>query len=196
MPDLSELQCDALMEMVNVGVGNAAADIATFVDAQVQLSCPSLAQLTRGEAARNLSRSNGELVCGVLRRFGGNARAQAAVVFPEREGRKVLEAIGRQQGRLSIADLEHIGTTIMERCFAAMGEMLGLSFSAGASRVLFGTSEEVIGGSETPHSAVVLVRIGISIADLNVEAYVALFLDAESVTVLQERLESMLEMLN
>ena len=50
---LDELELDALTELVNIGVSRAAASLRDMVGREILLSVPSVAIVTRSEAARS-----------------------------------------------------------------------------------------------------------------------------------------------
>jgi chemotaxis protein CheC len=54
MFNLSELENDALIEIFNIGVGQAAASMSAIVNEAVRMSVPSISFIHRAEAARLL----------------------------------------------------------------------------------------------------------------------------------------------
>jgi chemotaxis protein CheC len=59
MFNLSELENDALIEIFNIGVGQAAASMSAIVNEAVRMSVPSISFIPRAEAARLLGKKDG-----------------------------------------------------------------------------------------------------------------------------------------
>jgi len=108
---LTELEHDALLEIFNIGVGQAAAAMSGIVNEEVTMSVPSISFLSRGDAAQLLDEAhrnnaaggsgtagnssgnsggnsggdsaNGERICGVSQHYEGAFSTEALLMFPE-----------------------------------------------------------------------------------------------------------------
>ena len=79
---LSELELDALTELVNLGVSRAAANLALMVHDEVLLTVPRVALLTRKEAIRTLSERESKHLVAVHQIFEGDITGRALLIFP------------------------------------------------------------------------------------------------------------------
>ena len=81
--ELSELQRDALVEAFNIGVGQAAASLASIVNEEVKLSVLTLQLIPRDEALKQFNFHNSDRICAVSQRFSGAFDALGFLIFPE-----------------------------------------------------------------------------------------------------------------
>jgi chemotaxis protein CheC len=71
LTELSELEQDALTELVNMGVARAASSLRHMVDEQVLLSVPSIKILTRYQAAELVEQGHSPELVAVRQSFTG-----------------------------------------------------------------------------------------------------------------------------
>ena len=90
---LSELQLDALTELVNIGVSKAANSLRAMVGAQVHLSVPTVALVSRGEAIGILSEREIKNLVAVHQVFEGDITGRALLIFPETKSLELVRAI-------------------------------------------------------------------------------------------------------
>jgi chemotaxis protein CheC len=83
MVELSELQHDALVEIFNIGVGQAARAMSEIVNQEVTMSVPSIRFLNRADAAAMLGRDETMRVCGISQHYEGAFTTDAILMFPE-----------------------------------------------------------------------------------------------------------------
>ncbi len=76
------MQNDALKEVVNIGVGQAANTLNTILDTHVDLSVPELKIVDKGRVMDELESLTGTSLAGVILRFEGTLPGQAALLFP------------------------------------------------------------------------------------------------------------------
>ena len=69
---LSEPECDAIIELFNLGMGKAAGALGQMVDAEVSLSVPSLDIIRRAHAPDQLGCPTGQRICAVRQSFAGH----------------------------------------------------------------------------------------------------------------------------
>ncbi len=79
---LSELELDAITELVNLGVSRAATNLALMVHEEVVLTVPKVALLTRQEAIRTLSERESKHLVAVHQSFRRRYRRQGAADLP------------------------------------------------------------------------------------------------------------------
>ena len=82
MIDLSELEHDTISELINIGVGRAAASLSEMVDQPVELTVPTITFVERFSDS-NLTSSPEEVVSAVSQTFDGPFKGEAMLVFPE-----------------------------------------------------------------------------------------------------------------
>ncbi|RYG30380.1 MAG: chemotaxis protein CheX, partial [Burkholderiales bacterium] len=100
---LSEIEIDALTELLNVGVSKAATSLRDLIGTQVLLSVPHLALLSREDAARTMSEREANALVGVHQSFEGDLQGRALLIFPEAKSLELVRAVAG--GDLSLEDI-------------------------------------------------------------------------------------------
>ncbi len=80
---LNELELDALTELVNLGVSNAAVSLREMVREEVVLAVPRVVVITREEAIANIGEQESKRLVAVHQDFEGEIRGRAMLIFPE-----------------------------------------------------------------------------------------------------------------
>jgi chemotaxis protein CheC len=190
---LSELELDALTELVNIGVSRAAASLGAMVGEQVLLSVPSVAIVSRSRAAELISETRQDLMVAVRQAFHGDVSGRALLIFPEKNSLELVRAVAGE--RLSLEDileLEHealaeIGNIILNACIATVANLLQRSLTMSLPEIVRGTSDGLFDLSISMSDDVVLfVHINFSLKGHQVVGYVAMVMDFASLSSLKE----------
>ena len=91
--NLSDLEHDALTELVNLGVSRAAANLSEMVGEQVHLSVPSVSMMGRSQAIEILNKSEASKLIAVHQVFDGEVSGRALVIFPEAKSLELVRAV-------------------------------------------------------------------------------------------------------
>ncbi len=90
---LSELEIDALTELVNLGVSRAATNLAVMVREEVTLTVPKVALLSRSEAIRTLAERETRDLVAVHQTFDGAIVGRALLIFPEANSLELVRSL-------------------------------------------------------------------------------------------------------
>jgi chemotaxis protein CheC len=190
---LSELELDALGELVNIGVSRAAASLGTMVREQVLLSVPSVMIVSRTRAAELISASRLDLLVAVRQEFHGDVSGRALLIFPEKNSLELVRAVAGEGLSLEdILDLEHealaeIGNIILNACIATVANLLQRSLTMSLPEIVRGTSDGLFDLSVSLAEDVVLfVHINFSLKGRQVVGYVAMVMDFASLASLKQ----------
>jgi chemotaxis protein CheC len=142
---LSELEMDALTEVVNIGVSRAANSLRDLVGEQVFLTVPSLAILTRAEAAALVSLRGGDQLVAVRQAFQGEFAGSALLIFPETNSLELVRAVTK--GEMTLEDiieleqeaLAEIGNIILNGCMATIANLLQRNLKMSLPEIIRGT---------------------------------------------------------
>ncbi len=189
---LEELEMDALTEVVNIGVSRAANSLRDLVGEQVLLTVPSLAVLTRGEAAALINRRSGDLLVGVRQAFQGEFAGSALLIFPETNSLELVRAVTK--GELSLEDiieleqeaLAEIGNIILNGCMATIANLLQRSLKMSLPEIIRGTGMDFFESrTQGSDDGVLFVRINFSLKGREISGYVAIVMDFLSLRALR-----------
>jgi chemotaxis protein CheC len=190
---LSELELDALTELVNIGVSRAAASLGAMVGEQVLLSVPSVVIVSRSKAADLLGGTRQDLLVAVRQAFHGDVSGRALLIFPEKNSLELVRAVAGE--RLSLEDileLEHealaeIGNIILNACIATVANLLERSLTMSLPEIVRGDSEGLFNlGVAVGDDVVLFVHINFSLKGHQIMGYVAMVMDFASLVSLKE----------
>src|SRR4051812_7370148 len=145
---LSELELDALTELVNLGVSNAAFSLREMVREEVVLSVPRVQIVTREEAVANLGERESKRLVGVHQDFEGDIKGRALVIFPETKSIELVRVVvGGDLSLEDIFELEHealaeTGNVLLNGCLGTIANHLGRSLKISLPEVIYGEGFE------------------------------------------------------
>lgn len=194
---LSELEIDALTELVNIGVSRAATSLRDMVNQEVSLSVPNISLLARDEAIRQLSeRENSKLVA-VHQIFEGDVTGRALLIFPEPKSLELVRAVtGGELPLEDIMELEHealaeTGNIILNGCLSTMANLLQRSLKISLPEVLRGEGKELFNLAPPPAAGdyVLFLYINFLVRERDIRGYIAMLMDLPSLSALQVLLQ-------
>lgn len=198
---LTELESDALTEIVNIGVSRAASNLRKMIGDQVLLSVPSIEVVSQRRAARLISeREINELVA-VRQDFEGPFSGRALLIFPEENSLELVRAVtGGELSPQEVLDIEdealaETGNVILNSCLATMANMLQRSLTMTIPEVLRGDGNklfEILEGGEAD-GLVLFLYIDFAVRKRDIRGYIAMLMDLPSLQTLKELLGEFIE---
>jgi chemotaxis protein CheC len=190
---LTELERDALTEVINIGVSRAAKNLSRMVKDQVHLSVPRTEIMTRDRAVEWLSRRENSSLVAVGQDFRGSFSGQALLIFPQKTSLELVRSILDDTLSLEeIVDLEQealaeIGNVVLNGCLVVMANMLKESLNMSLPRVMRGSSQVVLLGAdeEDPGEMVLFLTIDFAVRARSINGYIALLMDLPSITAIK-----------
>ncbi|MEO8465280.1 MAG: chemotaxis protein CheX [Gammaproteobacteria bacterium] len=190
---LSELELDALTELVNLGVSRAAANLALMVHEEVILSVPKVALLTREEAIRALSERESKHLVAVHQVFQGDIAGRALLIFPEEQSLELVRSVvGSELSLEDIIELEQealaeTGNVILNSCLATIANSLESSLTISLPEVLRGEGSRFFALEPPPAggTTIMFIYINFALRKREVDGYLAMMMDLPSLTALQ-----------
>jgi chemotaxis protein CheC len=191
---LSELELDALTELVNLGVSNAAFSLREMVREEVTLSVPKVSLVSRDEAITNLGEKGAPRLVGVNQDFEGDIRGRALLIFPETKSIELVRAI--VGGDLSLEDMVELeqealaetGNVLLNSCLGTIANQLGRSLRISLPEVIYGGSADFFRATDASdnNDRVLFIYINFAVRQRNLDGYIAMLLDMPSLAVLKE----------
>lgn len=199
-PVVTELQQDALAELLNIGMGLASASLSEMVNEEVQLSVPSLEFLSKSELARRISEENDNKVTCVQQGFSGTFWGNALLLFPEADSLSIVRALtGDNLPLEDLTDMEQdalveIGNIVLNSCLGSLANILGNQIQSDVPSCISGSGEDVLlssssNSSDVEDEHVMLIRLDFTVPQMNVNGYVVFLLDIESIQKLQDEVD-------
>jgi chemotaxis protein CheC len=197
---LSELENDALIEIFNIGVGQAAASMSALVNEEVTMSVPSISFLNRAEAAQLLGGKGSERICGVSQYYQGAFNTEAILMFPEDKSLEIVrlmvgEAVPLQElTEMEQEAMSEIGNIILNSCVGTLANIFQHQLEGSLPLYHVGTSEQILAASGSAAGTVVLMlHIDFILEKHQIHGYVAFVLDVSALHDLKGQINAYLD---
>lgn len=192
---LSELEHDALVEIFNIGVGQAAASMSAIVNEEVRMSVPSINFLNRANAANLLGNKNDERICGISQHYDGAVNTEAILMFPENKSLEIVRLmVGESVPLQELTEMEHeamseIGNIILNACVGTLANIFELELHGSLPQCHVGTSSAILSASgSADDTKVLMLHINFVVEKHQIHGYVALILDLTSLHDLKHQI--------
>jgi chemotaxis protein CheC len=194
---LSELERDALTELLNIGVSRAAASLRKMVGEQVLLSVPSVEIVDRQAAAALIGERESDDLVAVRQDFSGAFAGRALLIFPQTSSLELVRAVaGEDMSQDEAVDMEQealaeTGNVILNGCMGTMANMLRRPLSMSLPEVLRGDGAGLfqLQDQVVDNGLVLFLYINFSVRSKNIRGYIAMLLDLPSFTALRLLIE-------
>jgi chemotaxis protein CheC len=189
---LTELELDALTEVVNIGVSRAATSLRDMVGEQVFLSVPSVAITSPVHAVELLGERESSLLIAVRQGFQGEFSGSALLIFPEKNSLELVRAVAGDH--LSLEDvleleqeaLAEIGNVILNACMATIANLLNRRLVISLPEILSGSAVDLFQKSPSLLQEIVLfIHIDFSLRGRELNGYLAMIMDVPSLEALK-----------
>jgi chemotaxis protein CheC len=200
---LNELELDALTELVNLGVSNAATSLREMVREEVILSVPRVTIVSRAEAVSNLGEREAKRLIAVHQDFEGDLKGRALLIFPEAKSMELVRAV--VGGELSVEELMELeqealaetGNVLLNGCLGTIANHLERNLRISLPEVVHGEGGEFFslrpGGSASDSDSVLFIYINFAVRQRDISGYIAMLLDLPSLATLKELLAAFIE---
>jgi chemotaxis protein CheC len=198
IPILTELQLDALTELVNLGVSSAATSLSELVREEVALSVPEVCVVTRDKAVANLSEHDAKRLVAIHQDFEGEIRGRALLIFPEARSLELIRAlVGEELSVDDIMELEQealaeTGNILLNSCLSSMANSLQRNLKISLPEVIHGEGTDFFRDSSADES-VLFIYINFAVKQRDIQGFLALILDLPSLVMLQQLLDTYIE---
>lgn len=199
MFQLTELQHDALVELFNQGVGQAASAMSQIVHEEVTMSVPMIEFHTRAEVAQALGSLESRRICAVTQTYQGAFNTDAMLMFPEEKSLEIVRLmVGQAVTMEELTEMEQeamneIGNIILNSCMSTLANIAGKELHGSLPMYRIGTSDQIFGASGGQWNGMVLtLKIDFNIEKHHINGYVAFLLDLTALQDLQSYLDQYL----
>jgi chemotaxis protein CheC len=198
---LSELELDALTELVNLGVSGAAFSLRQMVGREILLSVPSVVLVERLRAVELLRGDGSGKLVAVHQVFEGDITGRVLLIFPDTKSLELVRAVTNFDLPLEdIIDLEQealaeTGNIILNGCLSTIANLLRRTLKISLPEILRGDSEELFSLPPPPEAGgmVLFVYINFSVYERDIQGYIALFMDLPSLAALKLLLDEYIQ---
>jgi chemotaxis protein CheC len=199
IPVMTELQLDALTELVNLGVSSAATSLSELVREEVVLSVPRASVVTREQAIANLREHAAQRLVGIHQDFDGDIRGRAVLIFPEARSMELIRAlVGTELSLDDIIELEQealaeTGNILLNGCLSTMANSLQRNLNISLPEVIHGEGADFFRPNSQADETVLFIYINFAVKQRDIQGYLAMILDLPSLVMLQTLLDGYIE---
>ena len=198
MIELSELQKDALGELLNIGMGRASASLMEMVGEEVELSVPKVDTLSQEEAIERIKGLVGDNITAVKESFKGAFCGDALLLFPEEHSLELVRALIKDDtlpldmlSEMEQEALTEVGNIILNACLGSLANIFQENLEFALPQYSQGSCEDVIKSntsSETSSEGVLLLQMNFALQKTKVSGYLTLIMDVASMHALSKQL--------
>ncbi|WP_353572248.1 hypothetical protein [Candidatus Albibeggiatoa sp. nov. BB20] len=183
---LTPLQYDAITELLNIGMGQAAASLSEMVGEEVKLSIPSVELLPRYIAAEQIEIHSSNRIAAIKQHFNGPFWGDALLLFAEDKSIELVKTIIKEDLPLELLkELERdalleIGNIILNSCLASLANILTHELHSDLPTFVSGSANDILKGTQE-NDLVMFLRMDFSLKTKEVDGYVAFVLEIPSI---------------
>ena len=190
---LNELELDALAELFNLGVGQAADALSQLAGEAVLLSIPRVQLLPKAEVVRQLGADGDRRISAVRQGFHGEIVTDAVLMFPAEHSLQLVQImVGEvlpleQLGEMEQEALAEIGNILLNSVVASVGDALGIAFDGSLPEVELGVLSDVLLANDAVSEPLLSLQVRFEIATRSIVGHLAFLLDMQSSGRLEAR---------
>ena len=185
---LTDRQLDALQELVNIGIGQAAGILNDMIDSPIRLQIPYLQILTPNDVQEQLEEHlNGEQISAVQLKFTGSFGGIAQLVFPTNSAATLVTMLtGEEAGThdldaVKIGTLSEVGNIVINGVMGAISNVLQQRLNYSSPNYMEGTiASLLVSGGLSADTIVLLAQTRFIIEKLHIEGDIILIFNVSS----------------
>lgn len=191
---LDALELDALTEIFNHGVGQAAQSLSEIAQEAVILSVPRVTVADRQVLATQLEGQGCQRLCAVRQAFSGVLATDALLMFPVDQSLLLVQMmVGEdvpleQLGEMEKDALAEVGNILLNGVVGSMADLLHMEFEGTLPEVEQGSAREVLGAHASETDSVLNLEVDFDIAAREIRGFIAFMLDVKSIQFLRQKL--------
>jgi len=202
----TEIQQDAVVELVNIGVGKAAEALSLIIRDEILLSVPNIEFINHQNLLEYIKGIDGKTPSVIMQKFTGDFSGNSMLIFPESSGMSLVRQM--LQGTVnsdSIEELEEealmeIGNIILNACFGQLGNLLSTDLDSSLPSYLRSSAEDILAQTEKEidvetFGQTMLLQVDFSLDDNKTKGFVMFTMDVESLVTFKEKVDGYLEKL-
>ncbi len=185
---LSPRELDALQELVNIGIGQAAGILNDMIESPIRLQIPYLQILSPADLQAELEQHlNGEQISAVQLKFTGSFGGIAQLVFPTNSAATLVTMLtGEEVGThdldsVKIGTLSEVGNIVINGVMGAISNVLQQRLNYSIPNYMEGTiASLLVSGGLTADTVVLLAQTRFIIEKLHIEGDIILIFNVSS----------------
>ena len=201
MDNFSELHRDVLVEVINLGMGQAASSLSQMVEEEILLSVPDLSFLSSKEAGTILSHQASSTLTGVSQEFSGSFYGHAMLLFPEKSSLELVRLLLQDSVPLdNLTEFEEealneVGNIILNAGLSSLANMFDQEILTELPIFKQGSANELLNANHTEsgnENLVLFLRVDFKLEKHAIDGYVIFLLNVKSMQSLMQLIDNYL----
>ncbi len=198
---LTDLELDALTEVFNMGVGQAADALSQLAGEPVELSIPLVQLLPKQEVVRQLANDDDRRVSAVRQSFQGDIVTDAILMFPAEQSLQLVQImVGgtvplEDLGEMEQEALSEIGNILLNAVVASVADNLDIALDGSLPEVELGILSDVLLSGQDITEPLLSLQVRFAMASRRIEGHLAFLLDMRSTGLLEQKVALFLQRL-
>jgi chemotaxis protein CheC len=198
---LTDLELDALTEVFNMGVGQAADALSQLAGEPVELSIPLVQLLPKLEVVRQLANDDDRRVSAVRQAFQGDIVTDAILMFPAEQSLQLVQILVggtvplEDLGEMEQEALAEIGNILLNAVVASVADNLGIALDGSLPEVELGMVSDVLLSGQDITEPLLSLQVRFAMASRRIEGHLAFLLDMPSTGLLEQKVALFLQRL-
>lgn len=195
---LSELQRDTIIELLNIGMGQAGNSLSQMVNEEVQLSIPIIELLSRQQVSNRLKNELNRIAV-VKQHFDGFFWGDALLLFLPEKSFELVRVLMKDNVPTNILPqlepdtLTEVGNIVIGACLSSLANVLTQELTSDLPTFMTGTTLEILDTLVHQTDEIIMfVRMDFALPTKNIDGYVAFVLEIPSVEQLKARIDKYL----
>ncbi len=194
----NDFHLDALKEIVNIGVGKAAASLNAMLESPIDLEVPAITLFTLEDLNGDLQSLSGNDIACVQLHFSGSLTGSAALVFPPQSAINLVAILtgvnitGSGLNAVMAGTLNEIGNIVINGVIGTLGNIIAKPFDYSVPNYLEGKLTELLrleGAGEG--MTILLIRTRFRVQERQVEGNIFLVFELGSIEALFRAIEDL-----
>jgi chemotaxis protein CheC len=196
--NLTDVQQDALVELINIGFGRAASALSKLTGHRVQLEVPEITMCPVNEIADRLRPVLANEVATVHQIFSGSVDGDALLVLDQNSAAILKELLTNEPAlpleidRSAREVLTEIGNILLNACLGTFGNLLKVQVSFSVPHLTLDTLESVVGSIAINRQGIryaLIIHSSFRLRDSTLTGYLVIVLGVASLERLIRELE-------
>jgi chemotaxis protein CheC len=196
---ITPLQLDAFREIVNIGVGRAAASLNDMLDSPITLEVPEVRMIAY-EDLEKVAGAASECFSCVQLGFKGAFSGVAALVFPQSSAVKLVAAMTAEEPDTHGLDgvmagtLNEVGNIVINCVIGTIGNILENPFEFSIPNYIHGALREILHvGSSSGRRSILLVNTHFIVQEKHIDGNIFILFEASSFDALLAAIDHLYE---
>jgi chemotaxis protein CheC len=186
---IGTIEHDAVSEILNIAIGQAAQSLSRLIGDEVTLSVPFIDFLSPGQSADRLESATGRFECVAVRQqFRSSFSGEILLIFPEDKSLDLVRSLLSDTVPFEqLTDLEQealleVGNIILNACLGSLANQLGIAIESSLPSYVRGRGSRILDSSCVATELVMFLQVDFALARKGGRGFLAFVMDIAAAT--------------